>query len=156
MPTSHQFVSVHRDDVHNLRTGIEGALVVLVDRHGDVLVGLEIHDLYFVSLNGKDLGLSIRGTWTLVLTGPTRDFFAPVKMLAASMFAFADPCFPGLDVLIEMILQGSPSMLTYLPILSSLISFISQSAIFHSPLGYFAWLVDVFRLTAFQSTACIL
>ena len=51
---------------------------------------------------------------------------------------------PDLDVLIEMILQGSSSMLTYLPILSSLISFISQSAIFHSPLILLHDLVDDF------------
>ena len=74
--------------------------------------------------------LSIRGTWTFVLTGPTSDFFAPVKMLAASMFAFADPCFPGLEVEIDRILQGSSSMLTYLPTFNSLISFISHSAMF--------------------------
>ena len=77
--------------------------------------------------------LSMRGTWTLVLTGPTRDFLAPVKMLAASMLAFAEPCFPGLEVDMEMILQGSSSMLTYLPTFSSLISFISQSAISNTP-----------------------
>ena len=54
------------------------------------------------------------------------DFLAPVKMLTASMFALADPCFPGLEVVILMILQGSSSTLTYLPSFSSLISFISH------------------------------
>ena len=63
---------------------------------------------------------------TFVLTGPTMDFLAPVKMLTASTLAFADPCFPGLEVVIFTILQGSSSMLTYLPSFSSLISFISH------------------------------
>ena len=33
--------------------------MVLVDCHGDVLVGLEVHDLDFVSLDGKDLCLPL-------------------------------------------------------------------------------------------------
>ena len=50
--------------------------------------------------------LSMMGTWTFALTGALMDFLAPVKMSVASMEAFADPCFPGLEVVIEMILQG--------------------------------------------------
>ena len=69
----------------------------------------------------------------MVLTGAFSDFLEPVKMSAASMDAFADPCFPGFDVLIEMILHGESSMFTYLPTFNSLISFISHMTITSFP-----------------------
>src|SRR5919108_2218600 len=61
--------------------------------------------------------LSIMGASALASTGLIRLFFWPVNALIPTILAFADPCFPGLDFSNSTIRQGSPSMMTYWPIL---------------------------------------
>src|SRR2546428_8949950 len=61
--------------------------------------------------------LSIRGTSVRASTGLMRFFFWPVNALIATILAFAEPCFPGFDFSNSTILHGSPSIITYWPIL---------------------------------------
>jgi len=66
--------------------------------------------------------LSMMGTRTLWVTGWTMERFWPSKRPIASSLAFASPCFPGFEVWMLMILQGSSSMTMYRFTLSSRIS----------------------------------
>src|SRR2546422_39221 len=66
--------------------------------------------------------LSIIGTRTLWVTGCTMDRFCPSNRPTTSSLAFASPCFPGFDIWIERIRQGSSSTRTYRFTLSSRIS----------------------------------
>src|SRR3990170_1010531 len=66
--------------------------------------------------------LSIIGTRTLCVTGWTMDRFCSSNRPTASSRAFASPCFPGFEVWMLRIRQGSSSMTMYRLTLSSRIS----------------------------------
>src|SRR5205809_5622583 len=84
-------------------------------------IALHIHQLDKVSGDGNNLARSLidHRNFHLESTGLMRLFFWPVKTLIATTLALAEPCFPGFDFSNSTIRQGSPSIITYWPILSS-------------------------------------
>ena len=64
---------VHRDDVEDLRTGLDGAFVVLVDLHRDRLIGLDVEERNLVVLCVEDLSLPLVDDRDLALCADRAD-----------------------------------------------------------------------------------